>query len=220
MRQNAAMGWMMLTMVEGISRSEGGVGAMLLNQNKHFHLSAVFAIQLTIPAARAGAGLRHRPAARGFLSVRGSDFGTQVKVRVKKRQKRHHGFLHLRKNAAEGGRRFPRIRRPSHPQTRHRGNQRHHLYRSRAGPGRRISRPQRHRQDATVPHHRRTQQADLGPRHHQRPRPPGAARRSGSGRPGLSFVRASHRDVEPAARGKPERKRRQGRARQSRPVLD
>jgi len=48
LRQNAAMGWMMLTMVEGISRSEGGVGAMLLNQNKHFHLSAVFAIQLTI----------------------------------------------------------------------------------------------------------------------------------------------------------------------------
>lgn len=48
LRQNAAMGWMMLTMVEGISRSEGGVGAMLLNQNKHFHLSAVFAIQLSI----------------------------------------------------------------------------------------------------------------------------------------------------------------------------
>jgi NitT/TauT family transport system permease protein len=48
LRQNAAMGWMMLTMVECISRSEGGVGAMLLNQNKHFHLSAVFAIQLTI----------------------------------------------------------------------------------------------------------------------------------------------------------------------------
>jgi len=39
---------MMLTMVEGISRSEGGVGAMLLNQNKHFHLSAVFAIQISI----------------------------------------------------------------------------------------------------------------------------------------------------------------------------
>ena len=28
-RQNAAMGWMMLTMVEGIVRSEGGVGALL-----------------------------------------------------------------------------------------------------------------------------------------------------------------------------------------------
>ncbi|MFL6259286.1 MAG: ABC transporter permease [Thermoanaerobaculia bacterium] len=48
LRQNAAIGWMMLTMVEGISRSEGGVGAMLLNQNKHFHLAEVFAIQLTI----------------------------------------------------------------------------------------------------------------------------------------------------------------------------
>jgi NitT/TauT family transport system permease protein len=50
LRQNAAIGWMMLTMVEGISRAEGGVGAMLLNQNKHFHLAEVFAIQLLILA--------------------------------------------------------------------------------------------------------------------------------------------------------------------------
>ncbi|HKC14228.1 MAG TPA: nitrate ABC transporter permease [Vicinamibacteria bacterium] len=48
LRQNAAIGWMMLTMVEGISRSEGGIGAMLLNQNKHFRLAEVFAIQLLI----------------------------------------------------------------------------------------------------------------------------------------------------------------------------
>ena len=48
LRQNAAIGWLMLTMVEGISRAEGGVGAMLLNQNKHFHIAEVFAIQLTI----------------------------------------------------------------------------------------------------------------------------------------------------------------------------
>jgi len=48
LRQNAAMGWMMLTMVEGISRSEGGIGAMLLNQNKHFLLEGVFAIQICI----------------------------------------------------------------------------------------------------------------------------------------------------------------------------
>jgi NitT/TauT family transport system permease protein len=48
LRQNAAVGWMMLTMVEGMSRSEGGIGALLLNQNKHFHLSAVMAIQMTI----------------------------------------------------------------------------------------------------------------------------------------------------------------------------
>jgi|HubBroStandDraft_3_1064219.scaffolds.fasta_scaffold18298_3 NitT/TauT family transport system permease protein len=48
LRQNAAIGWMMLTMVEGISRSEGGVGALLLNQNKHFRLPQVFAIQALI----------------------------------------------------------------------------------------------------------------------------------------------------------------------------
>jgi NitT/TauT family transport system permease protein len=48
LRQNAAIGWMMLTMVEGIARSEGGVGAMLLNQSKHFRLADVFAIQLVI----------------------------------------------------------------------------------------------------------------------------------------------------------------------------
>lgn len=48
LRQNAAIGWLMLTMVEGISRAEGGVGAMLLNQQKHFRLAEVFAIQIVI----------------------------------------------------------------------------------------------------------------------------------------------------------------------------
>lgn len=48
LRQNAAIGWTLLTMVEGLVRSEGGVGAMLLNQNKHFHLPEVFAIQVAI----------------------------------------------------------------------------------------------------------------------------------------------------------------------------
>jgi NitT/TauT family transport system permease protein len=47
-RQNAAMSFMMLTMVEGIVRSEGGIGTVLLDQNHHFRLSAVFAIQITI----------------------------------------------------------------------------------------------------------------------------------------------------------------------------
>lgn len=46
-RDNAAMGWTMLTMVEGISRA-GGVGALMLNENKHFNLAAVVAIQLSI----------------------------------------------------------------------------------------------------------------------------------------------------------------------------
>lgn len=48
LRQNAAMGWMMLTMVEGIVRSQGGVGAMLLAESKHFRLADMFAIQLAI----------------------------------------------------------------------------------------------------------------------------------------------------------------------------
>lgn len=48
LRQNFAISWMMLTMVEGLSRSDGGIGALLLNQNKGFHLDAVFAIQLVI----------------------------------------------------------------------------------------------------------------------------------------------------------------------------
>lgn len=47
-RQNAAVGWTLLTMVEGLTRSQGGIGALLLNQNRYFQLSGVFAIQLTI----------------------------------------------------------------------------------------------------------------------------------------------------------------------------
>jgi len=48
MRQNFAMSWMVLTLVEGMSRSDGGIGALLLTQNKHFHLSSVLAIQVMI----------------------------------------------------------------------------------------------------------------------------------------------------------------------------
>jgi NitT/TauT family transport system permease protein len=48
MRQNAAIGWMMLTMVEGIYRGEGGVGALLLAQQKFLRLNEIFAIQIMI----------------------------------------------------------------------------------------------------------------------------------------------------------------------------
>jgi NitT/TauT family transport system permease protein len=44
-RQNAAMGWMMLTMVEGLVRGEGGIGTMLMDQQKHFNLAAIVAVQ-------------------------------------------------------------------------------------------------------------------------------------------------------------------------------
>src|SRR5262249_50721307 len=48
LRQNAAIGWMMLTMVEGISRAEGGIGAALLSQSKYFRLADVFATQIVL----------------------------------------------------------------------------------------------------------------------------------------------------------------------------
>lgn len=48
LRQNLAIGWTMITMVEGISRAEGGLGALILNQNKHFRLAEVYAILLVI----------------------------------------------------------------------------------------------------------------------------------------------------------------------------
>jgi NitT/TauT family transport system permease protein len=44
LRQNAAMGWMMLTSVEGLVRSEGGLGVLMLDENKHLQLDAVFAL--------------------------------------------------------------------------------------------------------------------------------------------------------------------------------
>ena len=48
LRQNAAMGWMALTMVEGLVRSEGGIGALMLNENKHLDLDAVFALIVVV----------------------------------------------------------------------------------------------------------------------------------------------------------------------------
>ena len=47
-RMNAAMAWMMLTMVEGLSRSGGGIGVLLLNLNRHMQLDALLGVQLMI----------------------------------------------------------------------------------------------------------------------------------------------------------------------------
>lgn len=47
-RQNAAMGWMLLTSVETLVRSEGGIGVLLANQSKHLELDGVVAVQLVI----------------------------------------------------------------------------------------------------------------------------------------------------------------------------
>lgn len=48
LRVNAAMGWMMLTMVEGVVRSEGGIGVVLLNMNRHMDLAAEAAILIVL----------------------------------------------------------------------------------------------------------------------------------------------------------------------------
>ena len=53
-RQNAAIGWTLLTVVEGLVRSGGGVGVLLLNQQKYFAIAGVFAIQLVILAVGLG----------------------------------------------------------------------------------------------------------------------------------------------------------------------
>lgn len=47
-RQNCAMLWVMVTLVEGLVRYRGGLGAMMLTEDKHMHLDSVFAIQLMV----------------------------------------------------------------------------------------------------------------------------------------------------------------------------
>jgi NitT/TauT family transport system permease protein len=47
-RQNFAIAWMMLAMAESLCRAEGGVGILLTDTDKHFHLDEVFAIQVVI----------------------------------------------------------------------------------------------------------------------------------------------------------------------------
>lgn len=50
-RGNNAMGWAALMMVEGIVRSEGGVGVLILNNEKHMNFDSVWAIATTILVA-------------------------------------------------------------------------------------------------------------------------------------------------------------------------
>jgi NitT/TauT family transport system permease protein len=47
-RMNAAMAWMMLTVVESLSRSEGGIGVLLMSLGKAYNVPAIFAVQLMI----------------------------------------------------------------------------------------------------------------------------------------------------------------------------
>lgn len=47
-RQNFAIAWMMLPMVENLCRADGGIGVVLTDQNKYFHLDGVYAIQIIV----------------------------------------------------------------------------------------------------------------------------------------------------------------------------
>ena len=42
----AAMAWLMLTAVEGIVRTEGGIGVMLLAENKRYNIAGIIAVQI------------------------------------------------------------------------------------------------------------------------------------------------------------------------------
>ena len=44
MRQNFAIAWLMITMVEGLSMSEGGLGTMVIKSSKYLDLATVFAV--------------------------------------------------------------------------------------------------------------------------------------------------------------------------------
>lgn len=48
MRQNFAISWMMITMVEGFAMSEGGIGTLLIKSNKYLNLSPVFAMLIIV----------------------------------------------------------------------------------------------------------------------------------------------------------------------------
>jgi ABC-type nitrate/sulfonate/bicarbonate transport system permease component len=48
MRQNFAISWMMITMVEGYAMAEGGIGTMMIKSNKYLNLAPVFAMLIIV----------------------------------------------------------------------------------------------------------------------------------------------------------------------------
>ena len=47
-RDNAAIGWSMLMMVEGIIRSQGGLGVLMLNQERYMRFDIIWAIAISV----------------------------------------------------------------------------------------------------------------------------------------------------------------------------
>ena len=48
LRQNFAISWLMITLIEGLNMSQGGIGALLIKYNKYNDLTNVLALQLVI----------------------------------------------------------------------------------------------------------------------------------------------------------------------------
>lgn len=48
LRQNFAISWLMITMVEGLSMSEGGIGTLLIKYNKYNDITVVVALQFVL----------------------------------------------------------------------------------------------------------------------------------------------------------------------------
>jgi len=48
MRHNFAISWMMITMVEGFSMSQGGLGTLIIKFNKYYQLAGVYAVIINI----------------------------------------------------------------------------------------------------------------------------------------------------------------------------
>lgn len=65
-RQNFAMAWMMIAMVENLCKSDGGIGVIISDQNKYFKFDYVWAIQLLILLTGIGLDYVLRKI-RGFL---------------------------------------------------------------------------------------------------------------------------------------------------------
>lgn len=82
-RQNAAMGWMLLTMVETLVRSEGGIGVLLANQSKHLQLAQIAALQIVVFGLglvqdRVLAGLKRLLCPWSFLKVEDEGHAQQL----------------------------------------------------------------------------------------------------------------------------------------------
>lgn len=74
LRQCAAISWTLLAAVEGLVRTEGGLGALMLTQDKYFNLSGVFAIQFVILLVGLAfdfgiAGIRRKLCPYAYLSL-------------------------------------------------------------------------------------------------------------------------------------------------------